>query len=139
MSGNGCGSRDSVQAPLTLITAFLRLARSSTFGRSAHCCGGAGGVRGRRIARWSIQRRACIDVAPAQYVDREVVLYGRVRDAVEARIIRIQLRLLCHPNADTDGARCPLMTQNDRAFVVKTDDVERVLADVDADRGDDRS
>jgi hypothetical protein len=31
------------------------------------------------------------------------------------------------------------MTQNDRAFVVKTDDVERVLADVDADRGDDRS
>src|SRR5262249_29787213 len=31
MSGNGYGSRDSVQAPLTLITAFLRLARSSTF------------------------------------------------------------------------------------------------------------
>ena len=39
------------QAPLTLITAFLRFARSSTFGRSAHGCGEAGGVRGCRIAR----------------------------------------------------------------------------------------
>ena len=36
MSGNGYGSRDSVQAPLTLITAFLRFARSSTFDRSTH-------------------------------------------------------------------------------------------------------
>src|SRR5260370_27116857 len=34
MSGKGYGSRDSVQAPLTLITAFGRLASSSTFGRS---------------------------------------------------------------------------------------------------------
>ena len=50
-SGNGYGSRDSVQAPLTLITAFLRFARSSTFGKSVHGCGGAGGVRGCRIAR----------------------------------------------------------------------------------------
>src|SRR6266850_1394100 len=34
MSGKGYGSRESVQAPLTLITAFGRLASSSTFGRS---------------------------------------------------------------------------------------------------------
>src|SRR5437764_1290792 len=46
MSGNGYGSRDSVQAPLTLITAFGRLASSSTFGRSAQGCGGAGDVSG---------------------------------------------------------------------------------------------
>ena len=32
------GSRDSVQAPVTLITAFLRLASSSTLGRSAQGC-----------------------------------------------------------------------------------------------------
>src|SRR5262249_104210 len=51
MSANGYGSRDSVQAPLTLMTAFLRLARSSTLGSSAHGCGGAGGVRGCRRAR----------------------------------------------------------------------------------------
>jgi hypothetical protein len=31
------------------------------------------------------------------------------------------------------------MTQNDRAFVVETDDMERVLANVDANRGDDVS
>jgi len=46
MSANGYGSRDSVQAPLTLITALLRLARFSTFGRSAHGCGGASLRRG---------------------------------------------------------------------------------------------
>jgi len=34
MSGKGYGCRDSVQAPLTLITAFLRLARPSTLGSS---------------------------------------------------------------------------------------------------------
>ena len=45
MSGKGYGSRDSVQAPLTLTTAFGRLASSSTFGRSAQGCGGAGGVQ----------------------------------------------------------------------------------------------
>src|SRR5215468_4512678 len=50
-------ARDSVQAPLTLITAFLRLARSSTFGSSAHGCGGAGGARGCKIARWSMMKR----------------------------------------------------------------------------------
>jgi len=39
MSEKGYGSRDSVQAPLTLITAFGRRASSSTFGRSAQGCG----------------------------------------------------------------------------------------------------
>lgn len=39
MSADGYGSRDSVQAPLILITAFGRLATSSTFGRSAVCSG----------------------------------------------------------------------------------------------------
>src|SRR5688500_1248271 len=46
ISGYGYGLCDSVQAPLTLITAFGRFASSSTFGRSAHASGGAGGVRG---------------------------------------------------------------------------------------------
>jgi hypothetical protein len=40
------GSFDSVQAPVILITAFLRLASSTTFGRSAQGCGGAGGALG---------------------------------------------------------------------------------------------
>ena len=44
-------------ATLLRWTAFLRLARSSTFGRSAQGCGGAGGVRGCRIARWSMMKR----------------------------------------------------------------------------------
>ena len=44
MLGKGSGSLDSVQAPLPLITAFLRLARSSTFGRSAQGSRGAGRV-----------------------------------------------------------------------------------------------
>src|SRR6202043_4070847 len=69
MSGYGYGSRDSVQAPLILITAFLRLASASTFGRSAHGCGGAGGVRRCRIARWSMMKRVSgwrsISVVPA--------------------------------------------------------------------------
>ena len=51
MSGNGYGSRDSVQAPVTLMTAFLRLASSYTFGRSAQGCGGAGGTFGCKIPR----------------------------------------------------------------------------------------
>src|SRR6202158_3141440 len=57
MSGKGYGSRDSVQAPLTLITAFGRLASSSTFGRSAQGCGGAGGEGGGKMARWSVMER----------------------------------------------------------------------------------
>ena len=35
-----------MQAPLTLITALVRLVSSSTFGSSAQGCGGAGGSRG---------------------------------------------------------------------------------------------
>ena len=46
-----CPGTQRAGAALTLIIAFLRFARSSTFGRSAHGCGGAGGVRGCRIAR----------------------------------------------------------------------------------------
>ena len=44
ISLNGNGSCDSVQAPLTLTTAFLRFASASNLGNSAHGCGGAGGV-----------------------------------------------------------------------------------------------
>ena len=54
----GIRSWDSEQAPLTLITAFLRLARSSTFGRSAQGSAGAGGTRGWRMPRWSMMNRA---------------------------------------------------------------------------------
>ena len=57
MSLKGYGCRDSVQAPLTLITAFGRFARASTFGRSAHGSGGAGGTRGCRMPRWSMMKR----------------------------------------------------------------------------------
>ena len=57
MSGKGYGSRDSVQAPLTLITAFGRLASSNTFGRSAQGCGGTGGTLGCRMPRWSMMNR----------------------------------------------------------------------------------
>ena len=49
---------NSVHAPLTLITAFLRFARSSTFGRSAQGSLGAGGVRGCMMPRWSMTNRA---------------------------------------------------------------------------------
>ena len=57
ISGYGYGSCDSVQAPLTLITAFGRFASASTFGRSAHASGGAGGVveyrnRAGELSRW---------------------------------------------------------------------------------------
>src|SRR6266851_4782884 len=57
MSWKGYGCRDSVQAPLTLITAFGRLASSSTFGRSAQGCAGAGGTRGCMMPRWSMMNR----------------------------------------------------------------------------------
>src|SRR4029079_16853775 len=46
ISGYGYGLCESVQAPLTLMTAFDRFASSSTLGRSAHGFGAAGGVRG---------------------------------------------------------------------------------------------
>src|SRR6516165_7572652 len=40
---------------------------------------------------------ACIDVAPAQYVDRKVVLYGRAGDAIEPRVSRVAVapRFFC--------------------------------------------
>src|SRR5713226_6458351 len=61
------------------------------------------------------QRRARIHVAPAQYVDWKVVLYGRAQDPVEARVIRLALRLLRHHDADADRARCVLPVGDDIA------------------------
>src|SRR3974390_966155 len=96
MSGNGYGSFDSVQAPVILITAFLRLVTSTTFGRSAQGCGGAGGTIGCWMPTWAEPRvggageqpRARLDVALEQDVDREIVVDGRAQDAVEPRIVR---------------------------------------------------
>src|SRR5262249_19814470 len=125
MSGNGYESRDSVQAPLTLITAFWHLARSSTFGRSAHGCGGGGrgwcaGLQDSQMvddkARIGVavdQRRARIYIAPAQYVDRKVALYGRTQDPVEARVIRLAFRILRHNDPDADRAGCLLPVGDD--------------------------
>ena len=55
----------------------------SAFGRSAQGCGGAGGVRGfqdaqmvddkSRVGVAVDQRRAVVQVAPAQNIDRDVV------------------------------------------------------------------
>src|SRR6202040_1315899 len=61
------------------------------------------------------QRRARVHVAPAQYVDRKVVLYGRAQDSVEARVIRLAVCLLRHHDADTDRARCLLPVGDDIA------------------------
>ena len=106
---------DSVQAPLTLITAFLRLASSSTFGSSAHGCGGAGGTRGCRMPRWSMMKRVSgwrsISAVPASrlsqhmQVDRKVVAHGGARDAVEARVVGRAPVLLGQHDADADRAR----------------------------------
>src|SRR5207344_2749755 len=90
MSGKGYGLRDSVQAPLTLITTFGRLASSSTFGRSAQGCAGAGGTRGCRMPRWSMMN---------------IVSSGRAQDPVEARVVRLALRLFRQHDADSDRAR----------------------------------
>src|SRR6516165_1166095 len=79
MSGKGYGSRDSVQAPLTLITAFGRLASSSTFGRSAQGCGGAGGVRGCMMPGGLAQQRAATTQTP-----RRPIGAGGVRGASRA-------------------------------------------------------
>ena len=53
------------------------------------------------------QRRARIQVAPAQDVDRKVVLGGRARDAVEAGMARVAVasRLFGQHDADADRAR----------------------------------
>src|SRR5580700_6917938 len=93
MSGKGYGCRDSVQAPLTLITAFGRLASSSTLGSSVQGCGGAGGTRGCGMA--IDERSARVQIAPAQDVDRKVVANRRAGDPVEARVVRIAPGLGC--------------------------------------------
>src|SRR6516165_986482 len=81
MSGNGYGSWDRVQAPLTLITAFGRLASSSTFGRSAQGCGGAGGTRGCMMPRWSMMNRVSgwrsMSAVPASKLPQHRMLTGK--------------------------------------------------------------
>ena len=76
------------------------------------------------------QRRARIHVAPAQDVDRKVALYGRAQDPVEARVIRLALRLLRHDDADADRAGCLLPVGDDIVhgwivWVDRLDDRER--------------
>src|SRR5438093_676858 len=65
-------------------------------------------VQSARIGVAVDQRRARIHVAPAQHVDRKVVLYGRAQDPVEARVVRLALRLLRHYDADADRRACLL-------------------------------
>src|SRR5216684_1305190 len=109
MSGKGYGARDSVQAPLTLITAFGRLARSSTFGRSAHGCGGAGGVRGCMMARWSMMNRASgwrsISAAPASKLTQHSILFFffKQKTAYEMLDTQIVEQLLLRPHDVTDS------------------------------------
>ena len=81
MSGNGYGSFDKVQAPVILITAFLRLASSTTFGRSAQGCGGAGGTLGCWMPIWSMMNRASgrrsISAVPASTLPQNGTLTGK--------------------------------------------------------------
>src|SRR5215475_16202034 len=81
MSGNGYGSRASVQAPLTLITAFGRCASASTCGRSAQGCGGAGGTLGCTRPRWSTTNRVSgwrsISAVPASRFPEHRILTGK--------------------------------------------------------------
>ena len=101
MSGKGYGSRDSVQAPLTLITAFGALGEIQNLGQV-----GPGLRRGGRRARLQDaqmvddearvrvaidQRGAVVQVAPAQNIDRNVVANGGTEDAVEAGVVWIAL------------------------------------------------
>ena len=58
-------------------------------------------------------RRADINVAPAQHVHRKVVLYGRAQDPVEARVIRFVLRLFRHHDANADRAGCLFPVSDD--------------------------
>ena len=87
--GNGYGSRDSVQAPLTLITQFGRLASSSTFGRSAQGSGGAGGTRGCRMPRWSMMNRVSgwrsISAVPASRLSQHRMLSGKSSEPPRAQ------------------------------------------------------
>src|SRR5262245_11210075 len=67
------------------------------------------------------------------------------RSELSAQVMRPDARLhadqarwnIGEPRIDLRARQ--LLTQNGRAFVVESDDMERVLADVDADRGDDVS
>src|SRR5215831_10256896 len=99
MSGYGYGCFDSVHAPLILITAFLRLARSTTLGRSAQGSGGAGGTFGCMTAIWSMIKRASgqrsisarVDIAPEQHVDREILFHRGANNPLKARVVRLLL------------------------------------------------
>src|SRR5215475_7119575 len=81
MSGNGYGCFDRVQAPVILITAFLRLASSTTFGRSAQAFGGAGGTLGWLMPMWSMMNRALgwrsISAVPASTLPQNKTLTGK--------------------------------------------------------------
>jgi alpha-acetolactate decarboxylase len=72
-----------VQAPLTLITAFLRLASSSTFGRSAQGCDGHFKRVRTRAVNPSQPGTRLVDAAKSQSVfnfrDIEGTLIGRDR------------------------------------------------------------
>jgi len=46
------------------------------------------------------QRHARVHVTPAQHVDRQVVPHRGTQEAVEARGVRLALRLLRHHDAD---------------------------------------
>src|SRR5450759_2093124 len=65
----------------TLITAFGRLASASTFGRSAQGCGGAGGVRGCMMPRWSMMNRVSgwrsTSAMPASRLPQHSMLTGK--------------------------------------------------------------
>ena len=58
-----------------------------------------------RIGMAVDQRRARVQIAPEQDVDRKIVLNGGARDPVETRVVRRALRLLGHDDADADRAR----------------------------------
>ena len=69
------------------------------------------------------QGRARIHVVPAQDIDRKVVLDGRARDPVEARMVRRALYFLRQHDADADRARRALPVGDDIAHggIVRVD------------------
>src|SRR4051812_35691834 len=72
---------DSVQAPVILINALLRLASSTTFGRSAQGCGGAGVTLGCWMPIWLMMNRASgwrwISAVPASTLLQNRTLIGK--------------------------------------------------------------
>src|SRR5262249_56972784 len=70
-------------------------------------------------------RGAGIDVAPAQYVDRKIVLYRRARNAVEAWVSRVAVaaRLFRQHDADTGCTRRLLPFGDDigHGWIVRVD------------------